>query len=219
MKITDNVYFFSETGMMDCNTCLIRDETTVLIDPGLDRYLPGLLQTLEKEGIDPQSIDMIVNTHLHLDHYWACEELKKISGARILMHPLQKESYELTVVGVSRVFGMAPIHINEDELLNGKLNTGKLEFEIISAPGHSPDSLCFYNKDQEVAICGDVVFAGNTGRVDFPGGSGDQLKQSIEGLSEMEIEHLLPGHMGMVSGKENVKRNFEFVRKNVFPWL
>jgi len=122
-------------------------------------------------------------------------------------------------VGVSRVFGMSPIDIREDALLDASLHTGSLEFEIINAPGHSPDSLCFYNRDQSVLICGDVVFAGNTGRVDFPGGGGDQLRESIEGLSRLDIEHLLPGHMGMVSGREKVQRNFDFVRQNVFPWL
>lgn len=219
MKITDNIFYFPETGMMDCNTYVIKDETTVLIDPGLDQYLPGLLRALEFDGIKPEDIDIILNTHLHLDHYWACEELKQISGAKILLHPLQKKFYDLTVVGVSAVFGMAPVHIREDEIMGEKLNTGKLEFEIINSPGHSPDSICFYNSDQKAAICGDVVFAGNTGRVDFPGGSGDQLKESIEALSKLEIEHLLPGHMGIVSGANKVQRNFEFVRKNVFPYL
>ncbi len=219
MKITDNIFYFPETGMMDCNTYVIKDETTVLIDPGLDQYLPGLLRALEFDGIKPEDIDIILNTHLHLDHYWACEELKQISGAKILLHPLQKKFYDLTVVGVSGVFGMAPVHIREDEIMGEKLNTGKLEFEIINSPGHSPDSICFYNSDQKAAICGDVVFAGNTGRVDFPGGSGDQLKESIEALSKLEIEHLLPGHMGIISGANKVQRNFEFVRKNVFPYL
>ncbi|MBM3132354.1 MAG: MBL fold metallo-hydrolase, partial [Chloroflexi bacterium] len=104
-------------------------------------------------------------------------------------------------------------------ILDGNLNTGKLEFEILHAPGHSPDSICFYCKPEGVMICGDVVFEGNTGRVDFPGGSGKQLKESIEGLARLDIEYLLPGHMGIVKGREKVKRNFEFVRKNVFPWL
>jgi len=219
MKLTENVFSYPETGMMDCNTYVIKDDVTVIIDPGLEQFLPGLIQTMAEDGINPSDIDFIVNTHLHLDHYWACDELKKISGAKILMHPLQKESYELTVVGVSRVFGMDPIHIKEDEMLDETLKTGKLEFEILNAPGHSPDSMCFYCKDQCVMISGDVVFAGNTGRVDFPGGSGSQLKESIEDLSKLDIEYLLPGHMGIVSGTDNVRQNFEFVRKNVFPWL
>jgi glyoxylase-like metal-dependent hydrolase (beta-lactamase superfamily II) len=59
----------------------------------------------------------------------------------------------------------------------------------------------------------------NTGRVDLPGGSADDLKKSIESLSLLDVELLLPGHMGGVGGKENVKQNFEYIRKNVFPWL
>jgi glyoxylase-like metal-dependent hydrolase (beta-lactamase superfamily II) len=219
MKVTDNVFYFPETGMMDCNTYVIKDEKTVVIDPGLNHYLPGLTRAMAEDGLDPNDIDMIVNTHLHLDHYWASGELKTASGAKILIHPLQKKFYDLTVVGVSGVFGMEPVHIEEDELLGENLNTGTLEFEIINAPGHSPDSLCFYCREQKVAICGDVVFSGNTGRVDFPGGSGELLKQSIEGLSKLDIEHLLPGHMGIVSGADRVQQNFEFVRENVFRWL
>ena len=68
-------------------------------------------------------------------------------------------------------------------------------------------------------ICGDVVFAGNTGRVDFPGGGGAQLKESIENISTLDIEYLLPGHMGIVAGKDKVEKNFDFVRKHVFPYL
>lgn len=219
MKLTDNVYFYPETGMMDCNTYVIKDEITALIDPGLEHYLPGLIRAMHADGIDPRKINLILNTHLHADHYWASDALRKLSGAKVLLHPLQKESYELTVVGVSQVFGMEPIHIREDELLNGNLKTGRLEFEVLHAPGHSPDSICFYYRPEGIMICGDVVFEGNTGRVDFPGGSGEQLKQSIEGLARLDIAYLLPGHMGIVVGREKVKRNFDFVRKNVFPWL
>lgn len=219
MKVTDNVFYFPESGMMDCNTYVIRDESTVLVDPGLGHYLPELIRAMEQDGLDPNDIDMIINTHLHLDHYWASSELKRASGAKILMHPLQKKFYDLTVVGVSQVFGMEPVHIQEDELMGDSLDTGKLQFEVINAPGHSPDSLCFYCKEHRVMICGDVIFAGNTGRVDFPGGDGELLKESIEGLSKLDIEHLLPGHMGIVSGADRVQRNFEFVRVNVFPWL
>lgn len=68
-------------------------------------------------------------------------------------------------------------------------------------------------------ICGDVVFNQNTGRVDLPGGRGEDLKHSIEELAKLDIEYLLPGHMGIVQGAQKVKDNFEFVRKYVFSWL
>ena len=59
----------------------------------------------------------------------------------------------------------------------------------------------------------------NTGRVDLPGGDAAQLRQSIEALSRLDIEYLLPGHMGVVSGAARVAANFDFIRKNVLPWL
>ena len=68
-------------------------------------------------------------------------------------------------------------------------------------------------------ICGDVLFEMNTGRVDLPGGNSEALKKSIEALSQLDIEYLLPGHMGIVTGAEKVAKNFTFIRTNVFPWL
>jgi hydroxyacylglutathione hydrolase len=94
-----------------------------------------------------------------------------------------------------------------------------LEIEFIEAPGHSPDCICFYLRQQKILICGDVLFDHNTGRVDLPGGNGEALKESIEMLSKLEIEYLLPGHMDVVEGTEKVADNFDFIRGNIFPWL
>jgi glyoxylase-like metal-dependent hydrolase (beta-lactamase superfamily II) len=70
-----------------------------------------------------------------------------------------------------------------------------------------------------VLACGDVLFEMNTGRVDLPGGNAEDLKKSIESLSQLDIEYLLPGHMGIVSGADKVVQNFDFIRSNVFAWL
>ncbi len=175
---------------------------------------------MQRDGIDPKDIDIIANTHLHGDHCWADEAFKKVSGAKILLHPVQKKFWEAAVIQASRFFGVPAVEFTEDGLLDDdKLNTGEMEFELIPSPGHSPDSVCFYCRSEKILICGDVIFNQNTGRVDLPGGSADQLKQSIERLSQLEIEYLLPGHMDIVVGGEKVKRNFEFIKKYVFSYL
>jgi glyoxylase-like metal-dependent hydrolase (beta-lactamase superfamily II) len=220
MRLIKNLYFYPEKGMMDCNTYVIKDKTSIIIDPGLTQFLPELIQDLYKEGIDPKEIDIIANTHLHGDHCWSNEAFKKISGAKILLHPSQKNSWEATVTQTSRFFGVPAVEFTQDELLEGdKLNTGEMEFELIPSPGHSPDSICFYCKKEKILICGDVLFNQNTGRVDLPGGSAEALKQSIERLSQLEIEYLLPGHMDIIVGEEKVKRNFEFIKKYMFGHL
>jgi hydroxyacylglutathione hydrolase len=64
-----------------------------------------------------------------------------------------------------------------------------------------------------------VIFEQNTGRVDLPGGNADELKKSIEKLSRLDIDYLLPGHMGIIQGAEEVRDNFDFIINNVFAWL
>ena len=220
MKLTKNLYFYPEKGMLDCNTYVIKDDLSIIIDPGLTQFLPALIQDLQNDGIDPKDIDIITNTHLHGDHCWANEAFKEISGAKILSHPLQKKFYDISVIKAANFFGLQPVEFKEDGYLDdNRLNTGNMEFELIHSPGHSPDSISFYCKQEKVLICGDVIFAQNTGRVDLPGGSADELKQSIEELSQLEIEYLLPGHMDIVTSTENVNSNFEFVKKHVFSWL
>ena len=151
MKLIDNLYFYPEQGMLDCNTYVIGNSHTIIIDPGSTQFVPELIQDLHKDGIEPEDIEIITNTHLHIDHCWANEAFKEISGARFLCHPQHKKFYDITVIENFRVFGFPVIELKEDGYLDdGWLKTGKMEFELISSPGHSPDSICLYCH-QEVA--------------------------------------------------------------------
>ncbi|MFH1003114.1 MAG: MBL fold metallo-hydrolase [Chloroflexota bacterium] len=220
MKLTDKIYYYPEKGMLDCNTYLIRGGLNIIIDPGLNRFLPALIEDMRADGIDPKDIDIITNTHLHLDHWWANDACREVSGARFICHPRHKQYYDVTVVEASRAFGLKGLDLNEDGIMeDGRLDGGGLDIEVIAAPGHSPDSICFYCRQERFLVCGDVIFDRNTGRVDLPGGSADELKASIEALSGLEIDYLLPGHMEIVSGRQAVKDNFSFVKEHVFPWL
>jgi len=225
VKLTDNLFFYPEKGMPSSNTYVVKDDVCVLIDPGTEMYLPGLLQDMGRDGIKPEDIDIITNTHLHPDHCWGNQALKNISGARIAINSIQKQYYRQNVVELPKLFsavidlGSEPKEFKEDSLLDESLKTGNIEMELIHAPGHSPDSICFYCRDKKFLICGDVVFAQSTGRVDFPGGNAGVLKNSIEGLARLDIEYLLPGHMNILEGAEVIKKNFNFVRQYVFPWL
>ncbi|MBN1366669.1 MAG: MBL fold metallo-hydrolase [Dehalococcoidales bacterium] len=220
MKLTDNIYFYPETGMLDANTYVIKDEMNILVDPGASRKTPSLVRAMQKDGIKPEDIKIILNTHLHLDHYEGCQDFKKLSGARILIHPKQEEFYDYSVNQVAQFFGMPVLEFKADAQIEADIfKNSPLGLEIVYAPGHSSDSICFYSKKEKFLVCGDVIFQANTGRVDFPGGSAARLKQSIEELSKMDIEYLLPGHMDIIAGADNVKKNFQYVKNNVFEWL
>ncbi len=220
MKLTENFFFYPEHGMLDCNTYVVKDSIIAIIDPGFAEYMPALVGAMRDDGIEAKDIDIIINTHLHADHYWADEDFKEMSDARIICHPLHKKHYDINVRDVARFFGFPPVEFKEDSCLDDhKFEVGGIEFELIHSPGHSLDSICFYCREQKVLICGDVDFNQNTGRVDLPGGRSDDLKHSIEELALLDIEYLLPGHMGIVQDGQKVKDNFDFVKKYVFSWL
>jgi hydroxyacylglutathione hydrolase len=219
MKLANNLYMYAEQGMLDCNTYVITGRPGIIVDPGGAQFLAARLEGLRLDGIDPKEIGVIVNTHLHIDHCGANGSFRKLSGAKIALHPVQKDNYQLVVVDGARLFGMEPVEFTGDYLLEDSLANGNVTLELMPSPGHSPDCVCFYNRAGKWLFCGDVLFEANTGRVDLPGGDGVLLKKSIESLSQLDIDLLLPGHMGVIGGADKVAENFGFIRREVFPWL
>jgi hydroxyacylglutathione hydrolase len=219
MKLVNNLYVYPEQAVLDCNTYVIKGEPGIIIDPGGAQFLAARLEGLRQDGIAPSDIGVIVNTHLHIDHCGANGAFQKLSGAKIALHTVQKDNYQLVVVDGARLFGMAPPEFTCDYLLDDRLANGSVVLECIPSPGHSPDCVCFYDRADKWLFCGDVLFEMNTGRVDLPGGDGALLKKSIDSLSLLDVEYLLPGHMGVITGASKVAENFGFTRRDVFPWL
>ena len=109
-------------------------------------------------------------------------------------------------------------------LQEGQLNLdGGFSLEILLTPGHSPGHISVYIPIMKALIGGDLIFYGSTGRVDVPGGSSHLLKESVERIAQLDIQYLLTGHQygspGIVQGGQEIKRNFDFVRINIFPYL
>mgnify|MGYP001193090238 CR=1 FL=1 len=220
MKLTNNLYFYPEQGMLDANTYVIKGSPGIIFDPGNADYIAARAAQMKIDGIDPKEIGIILNTHLHIDHSSGNEAFKALSGAKIILHPVQKKNYQLVVVDGTKLLGTEPVEFKEDSLIkDNRLTAAGVEIECIPCPGHSPDCVCFYLRKEKVLICGDVIFEMNTGRVDLPGGNADELRKSIDALSQLDVELLLPGHMGGVAGAANVKRNFAYIKENIYPWL
>lgn len=74
------------------------------------------------------------------------------------------------------------------------LEIGDLKFTVLHTPGHSPGGISLAGHG--VVFTGDTLLQGNMGRTDLPGGSYDELVQSIRGrLMGLPNDTLvLPGH-------------------------
>ncbi|WFN36330.1 MBL fold metallo-hydrolase [Methanomicrobium antiquum] len=138
-------------------------------------------------------IETIVLTHCHFDHIAHVKEAAYMSGAEVCIHEadakgLNDDSKSLSIQFSARSPGIVP-----DRILQEGETIGP--FEVIHTPGHTPGCICLYNRDTKDLVSGDTVFTdGGFGRFDFPGGSINQLKESIKKLSLLDVEGLYPGH-------------------------
>ncbi|MCL0089452.1 MBL fold metallo-hydrolase [Dehalococcoidia bacterium] len=245
MRFANNLYAYLWRGRgNNCHSYLFADvlrgkRPHVLIDPGhvvnemSEKCLEKLTSSMLRDDIAPGEIGLIINTHSHPDHCeanLALAQMNSESGAGggqalIAIGKIEDEYRRTIAEQMSRMLGLTVEFEPDFYLQEGELNLGrgdeKLNLQIIHTPGHSPGSICIYSPENKVLITGDVVFNGSVGRTDLPGGDSRTLKQSIEKLSELDVEYLLPGHStnygDIIRGKNNVVQNFAFIRMNYFP--
>jgi len=190
---------------------MIGGENSILIDTGLDLCLQGVLDNIKKDDLDPEKIELIITTHSHPDHF---DGIKSFMGknTQMALHPEEDRFLKETGMGFYNMFGLQlPEYRVDIPLQEGEFKVKNTTFEIYHTPGHSPGSISIYWPEKKALIVGDVIFQAGVGRTDFPGGDGNLLKQSIERLSKLDVEYLLPGHGEIVQGKDNIKKNFDYV--------
>ncbi len=221
MKIEKDLYAYLWTNPYEnnCNTFLIRGEVTVLIDPGHSKHIPHLFQQMENDGISLEEIDLIILTHSHPDHFEGLEAFMN-KPVKIAMN---REEERYLLESGKLLFEMMRQPMPEFRidfyLKEGELHLGQKLFQIYQTPGHSPGSLSIHWPEKKILFTGDLVFYGGIGRTDFLGGNSKLIKESIERMSHLDTEILLPGHGELVMGREMVVQNFEYIRQNFYAYL
>lgn len=211
VRVTDGLYYYVWGGRgNNCNACLFPnvlrgDRPHAVIDPGAwiddagEDCLEFFAAAIGKDGFRIDQIGLVLNTHYHSDHCALAEPLMARYGTDSALSREDDECAAGVSEAVFRSFGVAKpwfaptFHLKEGAFDLGDNGYGP-SLEVILSPGHSPGSVCFYWPVRKVLISGDVVFPGSFGRTDYPGGDARAMRESIERLSRLDIEALLPGH-------------------------
>jgi len=184
-------------GMLACNCSIVGDEESgeaIVIDPGdeIDR----VQEVLTRHKLRPK---YIVATHAHIDHVGGLAELKRATGAPVLMHAGDLPLYQSLGVQAQWLGVPPPGVVNVDQFLKegDTLSVGSYVFEVLHTPGHSPGSLSLHlSGNQQKLFSGDTLFQGSIGRTDLWGGSFDQILRSIHErlLIFPDETPVFPGH-------------------------
>jgi glyoxylase-like metal-dependent hydrolase (beta-lactamase superfamily II) len=162
------------------NCTILFDEETregVIVDPGGD--VDVILQTIEENRITLKAIWL---THGHLDHAGGAAELKERLGLTIIgphkddLPLLQRIETQAEKYNISGLRNVLPDQWLED---GARVSFGSHEFEVYHCPGHAPGHVIYFNRAQNFAHLGDVLFSGSIGRTDLPGGNHQALLDSI----------------------------------------
>ena len=192
------------------NVYVLTDGPVTIIDPGLFSPTRCIEKSLRKIDLKMKDVRFIIATHYHIDHTGSIGHLRKKSGAQVISHSLDKPFIE----GKRRDrYPHAPWYLKialyfVDLLLHDYVSTVDIcvkdgehlkifgDLEVVHTPGHTPGSICLYDRTQKILFSGDALqsFDGRVTRAKET--YSEDLNadvQSIQRLSELDFVHLLPG--------------------------
>lgn len=172
------------------NTRVVVCEETrkaICIDPGDEST-----EMVEFINHFAHELQAIALTHAHLDHIGGVTDLHKhFPDAEIILHKDDEDLYyglpeQPLFMGVPKnqlkALGLEyeiPPKLTREWQDGEVYKLGNLSLKIIHCPGHTPGHIILVEETERKAFVGDCLFAGSIGRTDLPGGSFEQLMDSI----------------------------------------
>lgn len=173
------------------NTRVVACEQTrraICIDPG--EKSNELEDFIKENDLELQAITL---THGHLDHVGGTTDLSRaFPDAEIILHKGDESLYyglpqQPLFMGIQpaqmAALGMdyaAPPPLTRNWEHGEIYEVGDLRFSVRHCPGHTPGHVVLAEESEKKVFVGDCLFLGSIGRTDLPGGSYEQLIESIE---------------------------------------
>ncbi|MER6738763.1 MBL fold metallo-hydrolase [Streptomyces puniciscabiei] len=146
------------------------DDGFTLVDVGWAKAPRALLDTVAALGRKPSDIRRIVLTHAHPDHVQGAAELRRHTGAHILIHAADRpwlEAGRVPAEGRCGALGRfidrlpalhwQPVEADAD-LADGDLVQNSDGLRIIHTPGHSPGHIVLLHEPTGTLLVGDALF-------------------------------------------------------------
>ena len=164
---------------LGCNCTILGDPVTrkaVVVDPG--GAFEQILAEVRSLGL---TVERILHTHAHFDHFLASSALKRATGATLCLHEADLKLWEMLdlqceLFGVASAPAVKPEHFIRDE---DRISVGGEQGIALHTPGHTPGSMSFHFQSAQLVLAGDTLFRGAIGRTDLWGGDFKSIERSI----------------------------------------
>lgn len=160
----------------------------------------ALLAYIESEHLKP--VHNLL-THAHFDHLLANDLILDHYGLWPEVHEDDAPLLSMVRDRINEVLGeknftydipMPQHYLKSREIVR----FGNHELLVLHTPGHSPGSVVFYCSKGKIAFTGDTLLPMNVGRTDLPGGSLEELTESLQFIMVRLSDEVViyPGHGG-----------------------
>lgn len=167
-------------GVFASNCYIAADKdgsSAVLFDAGqgAGEMIPDRLKAL---GL---TLEAVLLTHGHIDHIWGAQAVADSAEVPAYIHPSDRFMIEDPGAAFGRM-GLTKMDVGTPadlrDLADGdSFSFDGLHVETRHTPGHTPGHCVFLTDG--IVFSGDLIFAGSVGRTDLPGGSFEELMESI----------------------------------------
>lgn len=203
MRRTEVKRFTSK--MLGANCYIVySDKDCFIIDPCVK---PEIIDSfINEKQLNPA---IVLVTHSHIDHILYINEIRELYNIKAAVHEedfnelIENDSNGSSLFGLRKELRKPEKIIRDGEVIKA----GDMFLHVISTPGHTPGSVCFYIDN--MLFSGDTLFYLSIGRTDLGRGCQKDLNDSINNklfsLDEKTIVY--PGHGTFTSIEFEKKEN------------
>lgn len=163
----------------------------LLVDAGWVDLLPRFNAELKNAGVRYDEIKFVMLTHHHPDHAGLIQTVKRLSGARLLIHENQIPYLPALADFYKNTPGFEPVVVTKSDLVSpdhAALAALGIHGQIVPTPGHSPDSVSLV-LDSGLAFIGDLHPPSMVGEESLA-----ETRASWQKLAELKADLIYPAH-------------------------
>jgi glyoxylase-like metal-dependent hydrolase (beta-lactamase superfamily II) len=212
------MHLFERDWLSSNGVLLVDQDSATLIDTGYVKHA-ALTQALVSDALGSRTLDRVINTHLHSDHCGGNALLRRTWGCQIVVPRasiVAVNAWDAEKLSFRATGQRCEPFIADAALEPGSIiRLGGLDWEVIAAPGHDPDSVVLWCEEYRILISADALWQQGFGvifpEVTSPGelshrselggpdradklGAFDEQRAILDRIAKLNVRWVIPGH-------------------------